>query len=239
MRILAAEPVAGAIIVPTHGDLPALDLFKARHIPLVAVDRHVNDRTLDTVLINNVEAGKEAIAHLIANGYRRIGVVTGPTAPTNANERVLGYHLALQEAGIPLDPALEQRGSLMSADTGERLTNVLLDLDPPIDAIFATNNRLSTGALRALYARNKRIPDDVAIVCFDEIHWPVPNLVSITTVTQSAYELGCTAANRLIQRLQKSDFPRQEIIIQHQLSVRASSSPRTTTHEALPLSSTK
>jgi LacI family transcriptional regulator len=226
MRVLAAEQVAGAVIVPTQGHLPALELFKSRRIPIIAVDRRVNDRSIDAVLIDNVTAAREAVAHLIGNGYRRIGIVSGPKSPTNANERVLGYRQALQEADIPLDPTLEQRGPLLSADTGEMLTNKLLDLDPPVEAIFTANNRLTTGALRALYARNKRIPEDVALVCFDEIYWPVPNLVSITTVTQSAYELGCAAANRLLQRLQKPDASRQEIILQHQLEIRTSSSAR-------------
>jgi LacI family transcriptional regulator len=230
IQVLAAEAVAGAIIVPTQGRLPSLDLLKARRIPVVAVDRRVNDRFIDAVLIDNVAAAREAVAHLITNGYRRIGMVTGPRAATNTNERAQGYYQALQEAGIAFDPALEQRGSLMSSDTGEVLTNTLLDLDPPVDAIFTTNNRLSTGALRVLYARNKRIPEDVALVCFDEIHWPVPNLVSITTVMQSAYELGCTAASRLMQRLQKPDAPKQEIILQYQLMICASSGPRTTSN---------
>ena len=95
-----------------------------------------------------------------------------------------------------------------------------------MDAIFATNNRLTVGALRTLYIRHKRVPDDIALVGFDSIHWAVPDAFSITTVLQPAYELGRTAANRLIQRLRQPDAPKQKIILPHQLLIGESSRPR-------------
>jgi DNA-binding LacI/PurR family transcriptional regulator len=94
-----------------------------------------------------------------------------------------------------------------------------------VEAIFATNNRLTIGAMRAIHARQMRIPEDIALVGFDDTQWAIPELVSITTVIQSAYELGSAAANRLVQRLQKPDAPRQEIVLQHQLAVGTSSAP--------------
>lgn len=226
LEVLAAEPIAGAIVVPTHEQIEGIEHLRERNIPVVAVDRHVEDRSFDCVIIDNMAAAREAVAHLIANGYRRIGVLGGPKSVTNTNERVAGYRKALQDAGLPREAALEQRGTLIGAEVGIRLANKLLDLDPPVDAIFAANNRLTIGALRAIHARRKRIPEDIALVGFDEIDWALPELISITTVLQSAYELGSTAANRLIQRLQKPDAPRQEIVLQHQLSVGASSRPR-------------
>jgi LacI family transcriptional regulator len=229
LEVLAAEPVAGAVVVPTHGQIAGIEHLRERNIPVVAVDRRVEDRSLDCVTIDSMAAAREAVAHLIANGYRRIGMIGGPKSITNANERVAGYRKALQDAGLPRDAALELRGTLIGADVGMRLADKLLDLDPPVDAIFAANNRLTIGALRAIRSRGKRIPEDIALVGFDEIDWAVPELISITTILQSAYELGSTAANRLIQRLQKPDAPRQEIVLQHQLSIGASSRPRTGT----------
>ena len=225
IEILATESVAGAIIVPTRERLQELDLLKTRHIPVVAVDRRVRDRSIDAVLIDNVAAAKEAVAHLIANGYCRIGIITGPLSTTTAKERLLGYRQALQEANIPLDPALEHHGPY-NEETSRLCTQKLLDLDPPVQAILTANNRLTVGTLRILHARNKNVPADVALVGFDEVHWAVPDLVSITTVMQPAYELGRAAAHRLLQRLRQPDVPRQEIILQHQLLIRESSQPR-------------
>jgi LacI family transcriptional regulator len=222
LEVLAAEQVAGVIIVPTHERLNALAILKARHISVIAVDRRIHDRSVDAVMINNVLAAREATEHLIANGYRRIGMISGPRSATTANDRLLGYRQALQEAGIEPDPDLEQRGPYIE-ETGEQGIHQLLQSDPPVDAILTANNRLTVGALRALHAHGKRVPEDIAFVGFDEIRWAIPDLVSISTVTQPAYELGRTAALRLLQRLQQPDIPRQEIILQHQFLLRSSS----------------
>jgi LacI family transcriptional regulator len=236
LEMLAREPIAGAIVVPTQGQIAGIEHLRERHIPLVAVDRRVEDRSLDCVVIDNAAAAREAVTHLITNGYRRIGVMGGPKSVTNTNERVAGYRQALQAAGIAREATLEQRGTLVGVDVGLFLAQKLLDLKPPVDAIFAANNRLTAGALRAIHARQMRIPDDIALVGFDEIQWAVPEMVSISTILQSAYELGNTAANRLVQRLQKPDAPRQEIVLQYQFSVGASSAARATTEEVvLPL----
>jgi LacI family transcriptional regulator len=225
IEILAAAPIAGAIIIPAKEQMKELDLLKVRNIPIVAVDRPIRDPSIDAVRIDNVTAAKEAVAHLIANGYRRIAVISGPRSTSTANERVAGYRKALQEAGIEYDPALEHRGPFVE-ETSQKAVQALLDLDPPLDAIFATNNRLTVGALRTLYTRHKCVPDDIALVGFDVIHWAVPEPFSITTVLQPAYELGRTAANRLIQRIRQPDAPRQEIILPHQLLIGESSRPR-------------
>jgi LacI family transcriptional regulator len=227
IEVLAAEPIAGAIIIPTQGQAPGLSLLKERHIPMVTVDRRVQDCSTDAVLTDNVNAGREAVMHLIGNGYRRIGVIGGPKAVTNMNERMQGYRQALQEAGIAFDACLEQRSAHINEETGFQLTNKLLDIQPPIEALFTTNNRFTIGALRALQARHKRIPEDIALVGFDDVHWAIPKLLSITTVIQSAYELGSAAANRLFQLIHNPTSPRQEIILQYQLQIQDSSRPRT------------
>lgn len=225
IEILAAAPVAGAIIIPIQERMKELDLLKARNIPIVAVDQLVRDPFIDSIRIDNVSAAKEAVAHLIANGYRRIGVITGPMSASTANERLLGYRQALQEAGIEHSPLLEQRGPF-TEETGQGATLSLLNLDPPVDALFATNNRLTIGALRTLYMHRKRVPDDIALAGFDAVDWAVPDLFSITTVLQPAYELGRTAATRLIQRLRQPYTPGHEIILPHQLLIGESSRPR-------------
>ena len=225
IEILATEQVAGVIIVPSRERLEALTMLKTRHIPVITVDRRVHDRTIDAVLINNVQAAKEGVTHLISNGYQRIGIITGLKSATTANDRLLGYRQALQEAGIAHDLALEQRGPF-NEETGEHAVQQLLQCDPPVEAILTANNRITVGALRALQAHQKRVPEDIALVGFDEVRWAIPDLVSITTITQPAYELGRTAVLRLLQRLQQPDLPRQEIILQYQLLMRATSRPR-------------
>jgi LacI family transcriptional regulator len=226
IEVLCGEPVAGTIVAATTDRKPILRMFAERGIPVVAVDRRACERSIDAVLIDNVTAAREAVAHLIANGYRRIGAITGPENTTTARERLEGYRLALSDAGIPIDPQLERYGSF-SADSGRRLAGELLDLAPPVEALFAGNNRITQGALEALHVRNLHVPDDIAVVGFDEVPWAIPGTLSLTTVTQPAYELGSTAALRLLQRLQHpGQVVRQEIILAHQLHIGDSSRPR-------------
>ena len=97
--VLCAEHVAGVIIVPLTERHPHLQPFHQRGIPYITVDRRVHSRLADAVLIDNVMAAREAVAHLIANGYRRIGVITGPANTTTADDRLAGYRLALRDCG--------------------------------------------------------------------------------------------------------------------------------------------
>jgi LacI family transcriptional regulator, galactose operon repressor len=226
IELLCAEQVAGAIVVPTTDRKPILTPLVESGIPVVCVDRRVRDRAIDSVLIDNVGAAREAVAHLIGNGYRRIGIVTGPDRTTTARERLEGYHSALREAGIAPDPELERRGPF-TQDRGRQLTSELLDLTPAVEALLIGNNRLMQGALHAIYAHGLRIPDDIAVVGFDDVPWIAPGSVSLTTVTQPAYELGCTAALRLIQRLKHpTHLARQETVLTYRLQIGDSSRPR-------------
>ena len=226
IEVLYAEQVAGAIIVPTRERQPGLRLLWEHKVPVVAVDRRIQDHHTDVVLVDNVRGASEAVAHLIANGYRRIGLITGPLTTTTGRERRDGYRQALRMAGLPHDPALERCGSFKE-ESGRRLTAELLDATPPPEALFLANNLLTMGALEELYVRGLRVPDDIAVVCFDELPWAALSAVSLTTVTQPVYDLGSTAALRLFQRLHSPGAcARQEIVLAPTLCIRGSSRPR-------------
>jgi len=226
IEMMCAEQVAGAIVVPTTDRKRILTPLVDSGIPVVCVDRRVRDRAIDSVLIDNTGAACEAVAHLIGNGYRRIGIVTGPDRTTTARERLEGYHSALHDAGIAPDPELERRGPF-TEERGRQLTSDLLELTPAVDALLIGNNRLMKGALDAIHTHGLRIPDDVAVVGFDELPWTTPGSLSLTMVMQPAYELGSTAALRLIQRLEHPEqLARQEIVLAYRLQLGDSSRPR-------------
>lgn len=226
IEVLCAERVAGAIVVPTREQSRTLTLFREHHIPIVTIDRRVKDDEIDAVLVDNVRGAREATTHLLMNGYRRIGIIAGPVTATTGRERLEGYRQALREAGMELDPLLERIGSFKEK-SGQQLTHELLDLENPIDALFVANNLMTLGALTALNERQLRIPDDIAVVGFDEMPWAALSTISLTTVTQPVYEIGSTAALRLFQRLQHpTTFTRQEIVLAPALHIRNSSRPR-------------
>jgi DNA-binding LacI/PurR family transcriptional regulator len=218
--------VAGAIVVPTTDRRPILQPFLGGGIPVVAVDRRVRDPDVDMVLLDNTAAAREAVAHLIANGYRRIGMITGPERTTTARERLAGYRQALRDAGIAPDAALERHGPFTQA-AGHAQSSALLALQPPIEALLAGNNRLAMGALEAIHERGLRVPEDVGLISFDEVPWVSPGSVSLTVVAQPAYQLGSAAAHCLIQRLRHpGQRARQEIVLAHHLQLGDSSRPR-------------
>ena len=226
IEVLCAEPVAGAIVVPSNDRTTNLRRFAERGIPVVTIDRRTRDRLADTVMIDNVGASYEMVTHLLHNGYHRIGLITGPAGASTARARREGYRLALRDGGIAHDPQLEREGPF-SEESARHLAAELLALQPPIEALVTGNNRLTMGALQALYAHNLRVPDDIALAGFDEVPWAYPGAMSLTTVIQPAYELGCTATARLIQRVQHPDVAsHQEIVLAHQLRIGDSSRSR-------------
>jgi len=226
IEVLCAEQVAGAIITPTREQQRTLKLFQEHNVPIVTVDRKVKGNEIDAVLVDNQRGAREATAHLIDNGYRRIGIISGPITTTTGRERLEGYRQALRDAGVEHDLSLERMGSFKE-ESGRQLTCELLDLEQPIDALFVANNLMTLGALTALHERHKRIPEDIGIVGFDEMQWSSLSAISLTTVTQPVYEIGSTAALRLFQRLQSpAVLTRQEIVLAPTLRVRDSSRPR-------------
>lgn len=225
LEVLYDERVAGLIIVPTREHLNGLEHFRERNIPIVAVDRRIKSKNIDAVLVDNVQGAREAVSHLITNGYRRIGTIIGPKTISTGYERLVGYRRALEEAGIAHDPALEKFGSFKE-ESGRQATNELLALNPRVDALFVGNNTMTIGALDALHHHGLRIPDDIALVGYDAMPWTALGSISLTMVTQPVYELGVTAALRLFQRLQNpGEQTRQEIILTPTLCILGSSAP--------------
>jgi LacI family transcriptional regulator len=216
IELMVAVPVAGAIVVPRSDHDPALKLFHEHDMPIVSVDQRLSDKVSDAVVIDNVAAAGDAVQHLIAKGYRRIGHISGPDSSMTGRDRALGYRAALDAAGIPYDPALECHGSY-NEKTGYRFTHALLDLQPSIDALFTANYTITVGALHALQERGLRVPEAFGLAAFDEVP-TLPGVPLVTCVVQPAYEMGVTAARRLVQRLEESGpHIRQEIVLPYQV----------------------
>jgi LacI family transcriptional regulator len=234
LEVLYDERVAGLIIAPTREQLGNLERFRERNIPVVAVDRRIKSKHIDAVLVDNVQGAREAVTHLITNGYRRIGAIVGPKAIATGYERLAGYRQALEEAGIAYDPVLEKFGTFKE-ESGRQAANELLTVNPRVDALFVGNNMMTMGALDALHQHGLRVPDDVALVGYDAMPWAALGSISLTTVTQPVYELGSTAMLRLFQYLQHpGDRARQEIILTPSLRILSSSAPRQQPMGALP-----
>lgn len=220
--LLLDEQVSGLIVSPTATDSDIYRRLVEAAVPIVAIDRRVQNTPMDMVVGDNIQAAFDVVSHLIENGYRRIGAVLGvPDASTGA-ERYEGYSRALHAHGIEVDPELVRQG-MPRSDYGHRLTQQLLMLSNPPDAIFTGNNLLTIGALRAIDELGLRVPEDVALAAFDEMEWMFLVKPALTVVAQPTYAMGKKAAELLLQRIADPSRPPQEVLLQPTIKVHESS----------------
>ncbi len=225
-ELLHAERVAGAIVTTTdeRRGRAGVELLLREGIPVVAVDRLIAGLNIDSVVIDNVEGARLATRHLIDDGHRRIGFIGGRTSVTTGHDRRRGFELAHSEAGLPVSRGLIRTGDF-KFESGRAEAIRLLALATPPTALLAANNLMTLGALTALRERGLRIPDDVAIVGFDDPLWASAFTPPLTTVAQPIYAEGRMAAELLIRRMSYPDAPVQSVVLPATLIQRASCGP--------------
>jgi DNA-binding LacI/PurR family transcriptional regulator len=222
---LCAEGVAGLIFVPCNNEPLAYQHLTRQRVPLVAVDRSPADLDVDLVCVSNEEGARQAVRHLIALGWRSVGLIGGPPTTNVAVERERGYQQALAESGLPDGPGLVQRADFKE-EGGYRAMQALLDSAPGLRAVFVANNLMAMGALRALADRSLRVPEDVALALFDDIPWAARLSPPLTAVAQPTYDLGVSAAQVLLDRITQPARPVRRVALKTELIVRASCGAR-------------
>jgi LacI family transcriptional regulator len=178
---------------------------------------------LPFVDVDNVGGAMLAIQHLLELGHRRIGFVSNaPLTYTASSDRLAGYRQALFAAGIPYDATLVRYGDFTPA-SGEAAMNELLQIDQRPTAVFVASDTVLMGALKALRAAELNIPDDIALVGFDDV--PLAEFFEppLTTVRLPAYGLGWGAADMLIRRINQENIKQPAILLETELVVRKSS----------------
>jgi LacI family transcriptional regulator len=214
VEVLQQRRVDGMLVAPAS---PAVaDHLYAVHrsgTPLVLLDRTLPGLAADSVVIDNVLAGRMATAPLLSAGHRRIAMVTsadldGP-AGTRANPglgRVLGYRQALRAAGADADDAVVHAADFRVASAEQR-TLELLDGPRPPTGLVTTDSSMTLGALRAIRRLGLRVPDDVSLVGIDDADWMPVLVPPVTVVAQPSAQLGAHAARLLLRRLAEPGAP--------------------------------
>jgi LacI family transcriptional regulator len=222
LGLLLQKQVDGILLVPARSHSKSVAFLKEQNTPVVVIDRRVNDAQTDTVRCDS-EGGAYQLTHLlVGQGHRCIAMLTGPEDVSTAVDRVAGYQRAMLEAGLP-DEGLVFRGEF-NQGSGYEMAEKALALSPRPTALFAANNFIAIGALKALRAAKLRVPDDISIVAFDDL--PDTMLVEpiLTVAAQPAYEMGHRAAQLLLARLNNDAQPEcQEIVLPTKIIVRQSS----------------
>ncbi len=219
LQVLADERPVGVIIAPCDASGPEIGELIDMGIPVVAFDRPVKDERADAVLADNFEAARLGVEHLAGSGATRIGYVGISTEIETGARRLAGYKAAMAALG------LEARcvdGGLRLA-TGFRATEQLLREWPEMEAMVVGNNMVTLGALRALRAHNRRVPEEIAVVAFDDPSWAELVQPPLTTLAQPVRAMTSTAVRLLIDTIEGRRREPQTIVFHFDLKVRESS----------------
>jgi LacI family repressor for deo operon, udp, cdd, tsx, nupC, and nupG len=189
-------------------------------LPWVACSEFVEDSGLPHASIDHGQAARDAVQYLINRGHRRIALLGANESYLWARQRRAGYEAALQRAGLELDPQLVRVARGTDYSFGMEAAGALLALEAPPSAVFAVSDTLAIGAIKAFRRAGRRVPEDIAVVGFDNIPLSQMFEPALTTIAQPMFELGAAAATMLLERL--AGGTPQSRTLQHALVVRES-----------------
>lgn len=214
---LVAQRLAGLLVVPVGRDHRYLAREVRHGTAVVFLDRPQGYLRADTVMSDDYGGARMATEHLIRHGHKRIAMLAHPLDVYTLVERLRGFKDALADAGIPLLPEL-LRHDLNDADDADRAASEMLALEAPPTAIFAANNRMSVGAIKAIAAARRR----VAVVGFDDFELATAVATPITVVSPDVKRLGRLGAELLLRRMRGWDGEPEKIVLPTELIERGS-----------------
>jgi LacI family transcriptional regulator len=225
LRVLEEQRVLGLIIAPLSRDMAEIEALHRRGTRVVLLDPRASTRHFCSVAVDDVRGGELAVAHLLSQGYDRVGFVNGTHAMRQYAQRHRGALQAVRRVGLDPEKALvEVIIPTLTAEGGEHGVLMLAQQKaglPP--AIFCLNDQVALGVLRALRARGLSVPDDVAVVGYDDVEFAPMLSTPLTSVRQPMYKLGHTAASLLLAETHDSHHQHQRVPFMPELIVRASS----------------
>lgn len=214
---LVARQVDGLIVAP---DLPETALKQRPLPPVVHVDKP--EVKGYAILLDGEQAGFLATQHLLEHGHRRIAIVSGPLQWPNVHECYAGYERALRAAGHEVEPGLVVEVPAFTVEAGRQAMQRLLELPDRPAAIFGSADVLAIGAMRAVEERGQRVPEDVAVVGYNDIDLAALVKPALTTVAAPGYEMGVAAMTMLLDLLQARPVKKRRVTLPTRLIVRQS-----------------
>ena len=221
-RISLRQLLDGVVVTATRTGDALIPRLLQGQVPLVVQGRHEDPR-VDYVDADNVTGAMTAVSHLLRLGHRRIATVAGPSDSTAAQDRMQGYLDALQDRGRLVDDALIVRGDFTQS-SGHEAMQRLLPHQP--DAVFVASDTMAMGALQAIRGAGLTVPDDIALVGFDDL--PQATMVDppLTTVRQPIQRMGMLAVEMLIDGLENGAGAPRRVVLPTELVIRASCGSR-------------
>lgn len=217
-RILHNGLVDGVVVASIAMNDPIIESLIESKMPFMLIGRHPTE-DVNYLDVDNVQAGRKATMHLVRLGYRRIATITGKQSQVAGYDRYQGYVKALQDSDHPVKPELVAEGDF-TEESGYKAMQRLLKYKP--DAVFVASDMMAFGAMRALRDANLRIPEDVAVVGFDDIPASSKTIPPLTTVRQAIVQMGSLAVDSLINIIETGTKTTQKVIMDTELVVRES-----------------
>nr|WP_314582519.1 LacI family DNA-binding transcriptional regulator [uncultured Pseudomonas sp.] len=207
VKALHHRRVDGILLAPSSDPAQAASAYlQANAIPTVLVDRLAAEG-FDQVGVENRESTRQLVAHLVGHGHRRIAMIAGHRGLSTTEERIDGYRQALSDAGLPFDESLLVNGE-SNSESARVAASALLALKAPPSAIMAANNLMTIGAMHALRDANIAVPEQMALVGFDDFDWADFFLPRLSVIAQPVQALGERAVQLLLQRIDNPDGTR-------------------------------
>jgi LacI family repressor for deo operon, udp, cdd, tsx, nupC, and nupG len=212
--------VDGVILIATRNRKDTLNEL-TRGIPVVLTSEFLERADMPIVSIDNIGMAKLATEHLISLGHNRIGFISGPRDIAISKDRLMGYHQALLEHELPLHPDLIQEGD-WSIESGHSIASRLLKLDSRPTAILASNDEMAIGVIKCVKKAGLRVPQDVAVVGFDNINMASLLEPTLTTISQPRYDIGVKVMEILLKLMNGEAVKEKQYILPSKLIIRES-----------------
>lgn len=210
----------GAIVqAGNRGDQGIINRLASSNLPTVVAGRPFHGENLSFINVDNVKGAHEAVSHLVKLGYKRIGTICGPAHSSVSADRLNGYRAALTEHGQIVDESLIAEGDFTEAGGYIAMQKLLVGRP---DAIFAASDMMAVGAMRSIREAGLNVPDDIAIVGFDDLPMPAHTGIGLTTIRQPVVTFGEKAVEILIDLIENGIQPPRHVIMNTELVIRES-----------------
>ncbi|MBT2466820.1 LacI family DNA-binding transcriptional regulator [Streptomyces sp. ISL-66] len=221
VEYLRGGRVDGALLMSVRAEDRLPDMLADAGLPTVLLGRRSADERVTYVDADNVGGARAAVGHLVGGGRKTIAAITGPPEMYVAQCRLRGYREALSDAGLDELPSLVVQGDFTET-SGQRAMAGLIERHPEIDGVFAASDSMAAGALAALHAAGRRVPQDVAVVGFDDFELAEQTEPPLTTVRQPMKEIGRTMVRLLLEEMEQPEVAWRHVILRTRLVVRES-----------------
>jgi DNA-binding LacI/PurR family transcriptional regulator len=218
---LTPQHVDGVLMLSTHDADTLPSRIQGRGLPVVLCGRPAQVGGMSYVDVDNTGGARDAVAHLVARGCRQVALIAGPQDMIAGRDRLDGYRQAVTAAGREAEDSLVEVGDFSEA-SGAAAMRALLDRRPDIDAVFAASDPMALGALRVLRESGRNVPDDVALVGFDDGPLAAVSDPPLTTVHQPMEELGRAMATMLLGQIGSGELTPEQRVLGTALVERAS-----------------